>query len=259
MSKIIIIEGNSNDKDNVRAYMVKGERGYSAYDLYVQNGGTLTEEQWLDEFINAENFYNKTETNTLLEAKVSITDIKDDLTSTDTDKPLSANQGKVLKGLIDYIDDYLTVADNQVYNLKARVILLDHVDMTSYSNVQLRVIKRNGMVFTAITVQPINIEISNTGVGYIGFFDSNDNPFTLNELYQILGSYHPKIMNISNELFGVSFARTINISYTNAQDEEVEVFNGSGVEIRNLTSPSTAITLNSLSVLDNYTAMATNP
>lgn len=27
MSKMIIIEGNSNDKDNVRAYMVKGEKG----------------------------------------------------------------------------------------------------------------------------------------------------------------------------------------------------------------------------------------
>lgn len=61
MSKLIIIEGNSNDKDNTRAYMVKGEKGYSAYDLYVQHGGTLTEEEWLDEFLNAENFYNKSE------------------------------------------------------------------------------------------------------------------------------------------------------------------------------------------------------
>lgn len=64
MSKMIIIEGNSNEKDNVRTYMVKGERGYSAYDLYVQNGGTLTEEEWLDEFLNAENFYNKSEIDT---------------------------------------------------------------------------------------------------------------------------------------------------------------------------------------------------
>lgn len=64
MSKIIIIEGNSNDKDNIRAYMVKGEKGYSAYDLYVQNGGTLTEEQWLDAFLNAENYYTKSEIDT---------------------------------------------------------------------------------------------------------------------------------------------------------------------------------------------------
>ena len=61
MSKLTIVEGNSNDKDNVRAYMVKGEKGYSAYDLYVQHGGTLTEEEWLDAFLNAENYYNKYE------------------------------------------------------------------------------------------------------------------------------------------------------------------------------------------------------
>ena len=157
------------------------------------------------------------------------------------------------------VDELLTGEVNQIYNLRARVILSDHIDMTSYSNIQLRVRKRNGMIFTAITLTPINIEISNTGIGYIGFFDNNDNAFTLNELYQILGSYHPKIMNISNELFGVNFASTINISYTNAQDEDVEVFNGSGIVIKNLTNPSTAITLNNFSILDNYTAMATNP
>ena len=101
MSKITIIEPNSNDKDQTRNFMVKGERGYSAYDLYVQNGGTLTEEEWLDAFLNATNYYTKTEVDTSLGAKVNTSDIKDNLTSTDTNKPLSANQGKVLKGLID--------------------------------------------------------------------------------------------------------------------------------------------------------------
>lgn len=33
--------------------------------------------------------------------KVNVSDIKDNLTSSDVDKPLSANQGKVLKGLVD--------------------------------------------------------------------------------------------------------------------------------------------------------------
>ena len=75
MAKMTIIEGNSNDKDNVRAYMVKGEKGYSAYDLYVQHGGTLTEEQWLDAFLNAENYYNKTETDNLLDAKANSSDV----------------------------------------------------------------------------------------------------------------------------------------------------------------------------------------
>jgi len=42
--------------------------------------------------------------NNLLNAKVNVTDIVDNLTSNDTNKPLSANQGKVLKGLIDNKD-----------------------------------------------------------------------------------------------------------------------------------------------------------
>ena len=62
-------------------------------------------------------FYKKSETRTrqeitneidstirtheVIQGKVNKTDIKDNLISTDTDKPLSANQGKVLKGLVD--------------------------------------------------------------------------------------------------------------------------------------------------------------
>lgn len=63
MSKITIVEGNSNDKDQVRAYLVKGEKG---------DPGDL-----------------------------SGADIVDNLTSTDNTKVLSAKQGKVLKDLID--------------------------------------------------------------------------------------------------------------------------------------------------------------
>lgn len=127
MNKIVVIEGNSNDKDNVRIFMVKGEKGYSAYDLYVKHGGTLTEEEWLDAFLNADNFYAKSEVDNLIDdtlasyydktevdekvgEKVSITDIVDDLVSTDTDKPLSANQGKELKGLIDSLLSWNEIA-----------------------------------------------------------------------------------------------------------------------------------------------------
>ena len=46
-------------------------------------------------------YYTESEMDTLLSAKVNTTDIKDNLTSTDTDKPLSANQGKELKDLVD--------------------------------------------------------------------------------------------------------------------------------------------------------------
>ena len=63
MSKMIIVEGNSNDKDNVRVIMVKGEKGE--------------------------------------QGDLNHNDIVDNLTSTATNKVLSAKQGKVLKDLID--------------------------------------------------------------------------------------------------------------------------------------------------------------
>lgn len=102
MSKVTIVDLNPNDKEQVRNYMTKGERGYSAYELYVQNGGTLTEEEWLDAFLNADNYYNKSEVKGL---------VIDDLTSTVTDQPLSANQGKALKDLVD-----TKANSNDIYN-----------------------------------------------------------------------------------------------------------------------------------------------
>ena len=94
MSRLTIVEGNSNNKDNVRAIMVKGEKGEM---------GDLNHN-----------------------------DIIDNLTSTATDKVLSANQGKQLKDLIDNNTDdieklttkanktpyyFNTVADMKAYNL----------------------------------------------------------------------------------------------------------------------------------------------
>ena len=49
-----------------------------------------------------------------LATKVSITDIVDDLLSVATDKTLSANQGRLLKKLIDEIDPHY--AENVLYN-----------------------------------------------------------------------------------------------------------------------------------------------
>lgn len=62
----------------------KGERGYSNYEIYVKNGGTLTEQEWLDHF------------GVDLTDVLKTQDTVDDLTSTSTTKPLSANQGKTL-------------------------------------------------------------------------------------------------------------------------------------------------------------------
>lgn len=58
----------------------KGERGYSAYEIAVQNGYTGTEEEWANAFLSADYYYTKTEADTLLAAKAAKTEVylKDD-------------------------------------------------------------------------------------------------------------------------------------------------------------------------------------
>lgn len=98
MAKMTIIEGNSNDKDNVRAYMVKGERGYSAYEIAVQQGYTGTEEEWKDSFINADTYYNKTETDNLYVANSNIVKV------TGTISSIGYNEHKYVK--LDYPENF---------------------------------------------------------------------------------------------------------------------------------------------------------
>lgn len=95
MSKMIIVEGNSNDKDNVRVIMVKGEKG----DM-----GDLNHN-----------------------------DIVDNLTSDDNTKVLSAKQGKALKALIDANSEYIRteIVENISYETTART----NADNTLQSNI----------------------------------------------------------------------------------------------------------------------------
>ena len=53
----------------------KGERGYSAYEIAVQNGYTGTEEEWANAFLSADYYYTKTEADTLLAAKAAKTEV----------------------------------------------------------------------------------------------------------------------------------------------------------------------------------------
>lgn len=67
----------------------KGERGYSTYELAVLNGFEGSLQDYLDHYgVDLSNY-------------ISTNDVVDNLTSTTTNYPLSANQGKVLKGMID--------------------------------------------------------------------------------------------------------------------------------------------------------------
>jgi hypothetical protein len=52
-----------------------------------------------------------------LNKKVNISDIKDNVTSSDEDKPLSANQGRVLQSQIDSLSSGVAEDRGEVYNM----------------------------------------------------------------------------------------------------------------------------------------------
>ena len=81
----------------------KGERGYSSYEIAVLNGFEGTEQDWLEHF------------GVDLTGYINTNDVIDNLTSTSTNYPLSAKQGKELKTLIDSkADDNTTYSKTEV-------------------------------------------------------------------------------------------------------------------------------------------------
>lgn len=66
----------------------QGEKGKSAYEVAVDNGYEGTEEEWVNSFLTPDGYVQKQ-------------DIIDNLESTEVEKVLSANQGRILKNLID--------------------------------------------------------------------------------------------------------------------------------------------------------------
>lgn len=80
----------------------KGERGYSAYEIAVLHGYEGTEQDWIDHFgLDLSNY-------------VQTSDVIDSTTSTSTNYPLSANQGKNLKDDIGDLTDLETVEKNDL-------------------------------------------------------------------------------------------------------------------------------------------------
>lgn len=78
-----------------------GPDGRSAYQVAVDNGYIGTEEEWVNSFLTPDGYYNKYEVNDLMDGKVNTSDIIDNLTTNDNKKVLSAKQGRTLKTLID--------------------------------------------------------------------------------------------------------------------------------------------------------------
>lgn len=66
-----ILEGSNSTIEGQLGF--KGETGDSAYEIAVKHGYTGTEAQWADDFLNAENYYDKTEADALLNTKANIT------------------------------------------------------------------------------------------------------------------------------------------------------------------------------------------
>ena len=114
---------------------------------------------------------------TELADKVLKTNIVDNLTSTDTDKPLSANQGKVLKDLLDSKSEYTTL------NASLANSELDFTDNHSFLNKTIS----SDTVFTAMNLEQshkIILEIS-----------GNFNIFFPEYFVTLSGSYDPSKTN----------------------------------------------------------------
>ena len=80
----------------------KGEQGLSAYQIAVKYGYEGTEQEWIEHFgLDLTDYIQKS-------------DVIDSLTSETTNKPLSANQGKVLNDTIGDLDNLTTTTKTNV-------------------------------------------------------------------------------------------------------------------------------------------------
>lgn len=138
-SKISIIEGNSNEKDNVRTYMVKGEKGDTGFAPSVKIDETHVNDGYVELTVNNEEGSDTTNINSpvITSSKengtatitiknggttqnVSLSDgemtkamVIDNLTSTLADQPLSAKQGKILNEKIEAFELIELTGENQ--------------------------------------------------------------------------------------------------------------------------------------------------
>ena len=124
-----------------------GNDGLSAYEIAVSKGFVGTELQWLDSLsvnISESSIPNLpiskiTNLDVALNDKLNISDIVDSLVSVETNKPLSANQGRILKGFIDNINNLLSSDDTTLDELQEIVSFIKQnkstLDSLSISNI----------------------------------------------------------------------------------------------------------------------------
>jgi len=81
----------------------KGERGYSNYEIYVKNGGTMTEQEWLDHFgVDLTDYIKTSEVNAI------VGDLEDLETTDKTDVVSAINELNTNVNSLDDRDNYST-------------------------------------------------------------------------------------------------------------------------------------------------------
>lgn len=145
---------------------------------------------------------NKEAVQEILNKKVNISDIVDNLTSAVNNKPLSANQGKVLKDLIDHINDVLSSGDTDLNtlqelanaiklnksNIENKVNVTDIIDNLTSTEINKPLSAKQGKILDE-KIATTNTSITNainTAKGY-----TDDEIAELSNVYQPIGNYQP--------------------------------------------------------------------
>ena len=124
----------------------KGERGYSNYELYVKNGGTMTEQEWLDHFGVDLTGYCKTSEMTSY-VNTTTGDLEELETTDKTDLVSAINELNTNINSLDDRDNYSTTEKvigtwidgkpiyRKVYSISGDMIASAWTTLTSISNV----------------------------------------------------------------------------------------------------------------------------
>lgn len=124
----------------------KGERGYSNYELYVKNGGTMTEQEWLDHFGVDLTGYCKTSEMTSY-VNTTTGDLEELETTDKTDLVSAINELNTNINSLDDRDNYSTTEKvigtwidgkpiyRKVYSISGDMIASAWTTLTSLSNV----------------------------------------------------------------------------------------------------------------------------
>lgn len=157
---------------NGRALKSTSLSGYGILDAYTKQAVDLL----LADKINSTAVYTKTELNSLLAAKVNALDTINNLTSSDTTKPLSANQGKVLKQYIDNINIMLTSDDSTLDDIQEIVnyIKQNKNDLQNLSVENIAGLE-NLLINQSIINKPVITSPANFTTDYIGAVTSTYN------------------------------------------------------------------------------------